>query len=186
MESEARQSMPPAYNLHALCHAIKKAQGVETYAPALLATDVGVAACHQHADDQFLVDVHQVGLGVAPNRATPLRYCSVGTLDDLGVHAPDTAVRLLVVRIARRPIANQLIGTSQAAKARNVGLDRRHAGSLRNDITRQHASFFKELLELVKQFLAAAAIGAPARMSRANPVQATTACHSNAGRSAGP
>ena len=186
MESEARQSMPPAYNLHALCHAIKKAQEVKTNAPALLATDVGVAACHQYADDQFLVDVHQVCLGVAPNRAAPLGYCRMSAFDDLRVHAPDAAIRLLMVRIASRPVANQLIGTSQATKARNVGLDRGHAGSLRNDITRQHASFLKKLLELVKQFLAAAAIGAPARMSTANPVQATVACHSNAGRSAVP
>jgi hypothetical protein len=65
-----------------------------------------VTACHQHADDQFLVNVHQVCLGVAPNRATPLGYGRVGAFDDLWVHAPDTAIRLLMVRVASRPIAN--------------------------------------------------------------------------------
>ena len=118
-----------------------------------------MAAGHEHANHQLLVNVHEVCAGVAPHDAAPFGYGRVCARYDLGVHAPNAPVRLLVVRIARRPVANQFVGTSQTAKPKTVGVNRRHADRLRNEGPCQEPGLRKKLPEFVKQLFIGVRVG---------------------------
>ncbi len=71
---------------------------VKPYAPALVAVGGGLAAGQHQADDQFVVEGQQIGLGVAGDVAAQFGNGVLGAADDFRVELAQAAVEFQVLR----------------------------------------------------------------------------------------
>ncbi len=95
---------------------VKQPRRIEPNAPTRMARRGGLEAGQNQVDDQLVVEGQEIGLGIATD-VTAL-FCNgvLGAVDDFRVELTQAAVEFQVLGATRWVVANQLVGTDEAAE----------------------------------------------------------------------